>query len=119
MAFAILLFALGLRSDDFLFQVPEEVGIEEFADADIQPLAESLQGVQRGGMIPSAQDVAHGVVLYTAYPFQGAKVQIPLRAQFQDSSPHGSFQSHFSCLQYNFPAKYAMIYCIGMRFFRR
>lgn len=72
----------------FLFQTPEQRGMEKLFDGDAQPVAQLLDGGHGGAAVAAADDVVHRGLGHAAHAAQLIDGEVPLPAQFQNAFSH-------------------------------
>ena len=75
----------GLFLLNFLFQIPEQLRIEEVLDRDSQTIAEFLDCRNCCAAVPTADDVVYCGLGHTAHATKLVDGNIALAAQFQDA----------------------------------
>ena len=78
----------------FLLQMAEQLGMKKFLDGDVQPVAQLLDGGDRGAPVAPADDVVHGGLGDAAAVAEGIHREVPFPAQLQNAPAHGFSDCH-------------------------
>ena len=79
---------------DFLFQIPEQLRIEEVLDGDSQAIAKLLDRRNSGASVSAADDIVHRGLGHAAHAAEFIDRNVTLIAEFQDTFLDGLTDVH-------------------------